>query len=91
MENKRKFYVDTPLGKIKVWANHDYCAPDKADNPDDFPGVYIDFIPNGKRDCCEDKYMVAVVEYDSCQKCIQTCVYQPSDDAPVAIIKREVE
>ena len=83
MENKRKFYVDTPLGKIKVWAKYE------VDDPADYPGVYIEFIPNGKRDCCEDKDLIAVVEYDSCQKCVQTCVYQPSEDAPVAIIKRE--
>ena len=33
---KREFYIDTPLGKLNVYAKAD------EDRPGDFPGVYID-------------------------------------------------
>lgn len=81
-KNERMFYIDTPIGRIKVWAKH------SVDDPEDYPGVYIDVIPNGNRDDNADENMCSVVEYDSVNKCIQTCVYQPYSDEPVAIIRR---
>lgn len=74
---KREFYIDTPIGKIRVWAKHD------KDSPENFPGVYIDIVQN------EGDYgdMLACIEYESIDKVIQTCVYQPGYDEPVNIIK----
>lgn len=85
MANKRLFYVDTPLGKIKVWAKH------AKDEPKNFPGVYVDFIPNGCADDNGNEHMLCVVEYDSIADCIQSCIYQPSSEEPVSIIIREEE
>lgn len=79
----RSFYVDTPIGKLKVWAKHD------VDCPDDYPGVYIDFIPAGKENDCADENMVCVVEYESIRGHIQTVVYQPDQDEPVSVIRRK--
>ena len=61
---KREFYVDTPLGKLKVWAKHE------VDNPKDYPGVYIDLVRDGKPD-----ELLACVEYDSADGTMLTCVY----------------
>ena len=83
MKTERIFYVETPLGKLKVWAKHE------RDEISDYPGVYIDFIPHGEPDDCSDYYMTAVVEYDNVKNCIQTCVYQPWSDAPIEIIERD--
>ena len=73
---KRIFFVDTPLGKLKVWAKH------STDTPEDFPGVFVDLVtpahPEGD--------MLACVEYNSCDDILQTCVYQPNDDTPEAVI-----
>lgn len=71
----REFYINTPLGKLKVWAKHEIdCA-------EDCPGVYIDLVRDGR-----DDDMLACVEYDSYNKRLQTCVYQPGIDTPVDII-----
>lgn len=83
MENKREFFVETPMGKLRIWAKCD------NDNMTNYPGVYIDFISNGEPMDVRDDYMTAVVEYDSVKNCIQTCVYQPWSDEPVAIIERD--
>lgn len=75
-EAKREFFVDTPLGKLHVYAKHE------TDSPEDFPGVFVDLItpayPEG--DC------LVCTEYESCNKLIQTCVYQPNEDEPVEVI-----
>lgn len=76
----REFYIDTPLGKLKVWSKH------KTDHVEDFPGVYVDLVHDG-----QDDEMLACVEYDSCNKRLQTCVYQPGMDTPVDIIIHECE
>ena len=73
---KREFYIDTPLGVLRVWAKHD------VDNPRDFPGVFIDLVkPDGDE-------MLACVEYETCDDEIQTCVYNIGEDDPVAVIKQ---
>ena len=77
---KREYYVETPLGNLKVWAKHD------TDSPEDFPGVYVDLIQDGK-----DPELLACVEYDSVTERLQTCVYQPKLDEPAAIIVHELE
>ena len=74
----REFYVDTPLGKLKVWSKHE------TDNADDFPGVYIDIVRDGL-----DDDMLACVEYDSCSNRLQTLVYQTGMDEPVELIVHE--
>ena len=76
---KREFYIDTPLGKLKVWAKHD------TDNPEDFPGVYVDLVQDGR-----DPELLACVEYDSVTECLQTCVYQPELDEPTALVVHEI-
>ena len=59
---KREFFVDTPLGKLRVYAKRD------IDDPNDFPGVYVNLItpaaPQGD--------MLACVEYG--EEYIHTCV-----------------
>lgn len=71
----REFYVDTPMGKLKVYAK----TP--VDNPDDFPGVFIDLISGN------ELIQLACVEYESVDKKLQTCVYgDGSDDAPTDVI-----
>lgn len=77
---KREFYVDTPLGKLKVWAKYE------EDTADDFPGVYIDIVREGKED-----ELLACVEYVPFDGYIQTCVYHPKVDEPVAIISHDLE
>lgn len=76
---KREFFVDTPLGKLRVYAKHE------TDSPEDFPGVYVDLItpaaPQGD--------MIACVEYESCNGNLQTCVYQPAFDDPEVVVVHE--
>lgn len=61
----REFYVDTPLGKLHVYTNTD------DDCPESFPGVYVELV----NDTFEYDELLAVVEYNSCGKHLQTCVY----------------
>ena len=63
-KNDREFFVETPLGLLKVWAKHD------VDLSLDYPGVYVDLVREGEDDVC-----LACVEYESSQKDIQTVVY----------------
>ncbi len=63
-KNDREFFVETPLGLLRVWAKHD------VDLSLDFPGVYVDLVREGEEDVC-----LACVEYESVNKEIQTCVY----------------
>lgn len=63
-DKSREFYVNTPLGRLKVWAKQD------IDNPEDYPGVFVDYIDKDGKDirlCC--------TEYDSVNKAIYTHVY----------------
>ena len=76
----REFYISTPLGRLRVWAKH------TSDDPDDFPGVFIDLIRDG-----QDDEMLACVEYDSIEKGLQTCVYQPGMDEPASVVEHDLE
>jgi len=72
----RCFEIETPLGKLKVWAKHE------KDTAEDFPGVYIDLV----RD--DENILLACIEYDSCGEELQTCVYgDVLDDSPTDIVK----
>lgn len=74
----REFYIDTPLGRLKVWAKHE------IDSPKDFPGVYIDLMTLAGPE------ILACVEYDSCHKHLQTCVYRPCEDSPTHVFVQEL-
>ena len=74
---EREFYIYTPLGKLRVWAKH------TSDDPDDFPGVYVDLVSKDS----EYGELLACVEYDSIEKGLQTCVYQPYQDEPASIVR----
>lgn len=78
---KRCFYIDTPLGKLRVYAKHDEdCAAD-------YPGVFIDFVKD-ERDYGE---MLCCVEYESACNRLQTVAYQPDADEPEAVIVHDIE
>lgn len=78
--SKREFIIETPLGKLKVYAKH------ATDTPEDYPGVYVDLVrDNG------DLEMLACVEYDSCKEHLQTCVYQPGEEFPCECIVHNTE
>lgn len=78
MDNKREFFVDTPMGQLRVYAKH------ANDDPEDYPGVYIDLvIPGTER---TDSDPVCTVEYDSGERRIQTVAYDAEMDAPVEVI-----
>lgn len=81
-EKTREFFVDTPLGKLKVWAKH------KTDDPEDFPGVYVDLAgKDGEEDVC-----LACVEYESSKEGLYTCVYgNVKDDSPTHVIRHNAE
>lgn len=78
-EQRREFFVDTPIEKLRVYAKSE------ADSAADYPGVYVDLIPNGRGG--DDGKMLACVEYESVEKVLQTCVYQPGVDEPTQIVK----
>ena len=80
MDSKREFYVDTPLGKLKVWAKTE------ADDWNDYPGVYVDLVREGEQDV-----LLACTEYVSHDGYIQTCVYQPDADEPAEIVVHRTE
>ena len=78
-DKSREFYVNTPLGRLKVWAKQD------IDNPEDYPGVFVDYIDKDGKDirlCC--------TEYDSVNKAIYTHVYgNGNSDSPTDSIYHE--
>lgn len=77
-KEKHEFFVDTPVGKLKVQAK----GP--IDEPDDYPGVYVELVDkNGDSD------LLACVEFDSNRSNLQTCIYQPGVDEPVEVITHE--
>lgn len=84
MENKREFFIDTPLGRLKVWAKHD------KDTPEDFPGVYIDLLSDGENGNDYGE-LLCCVEFESMHKCLQTVVYDPDVDDPVIVHRHELE
>ena len=40
MNKARRFVIETPLGKLEVYAKHD-----KSDCAEDYPGVFIQLFP----------------------------------------------
>ena len=54
MNKARHFVIETPLGKLEVYAKHD-----KSDCAEDYPGVFIDFVREDGA-----TVVLACVEYD---------------------------
>lgn len=80
MDMERSFEVDTPLGKLKVYAKQE------DDVPENFPGVYIDLI----RAESNDAVLLACVEYESAKQVIQTCVYGDGlTDEPTNVVEHQ--
>lgn len=74
--DNREFYIKTPVGKLHVYAKHE------GDAPEDFPGVFVDLLmPGGHSE------LLSCTEYDSCDKKLQTCVYQLWEDEPTEIVE----
>lgn len=78
MNKARRFVIETPLGKLEVYAKHD-----KSDCAEDYPGVFIDFVrENGAT------VVLACVEYDPDKDLLQTVVYGDcASDEPTAIVE----
>ena len=73
----REFYIDTPFGKLKVYAKHE-----GTDCPEDYPGVFVDFIDKKGK-----SVLLACTEYDPNKNIIQTCVYGDGlDDSPTDVV-----
>ena len=58
MNKARRFVIETPLGKLEVYAKHD-----KSDCAEDYPGVFIDFVREDGA-----TVVLACVEYDPGQR-----------------------
>lgn len=72
----RRFVIETPLGKLEVYAKHD-----KSDCAADYPGVFIDFVREDGA-----TVVLACVEYDPDKDLLQTVVYGDcASDEPTAI------
>lgn len=69
VEMKREFFINTPMGKLKVWAKHE------TDTPKDYPGVYIDLVDPKTGDLT----LLTTVEYNSALERLQTNVYGNSE------------
>lgn len=65
MNKARRFVIETPLGKLEVYAKHD-----KSDCAEDYPGVFIDFVREDGA-----TVVLACVEYDPDKDLLQTVVY----------------
>ena len=78
MEKARCFVVETPLGKLEVYAKHD-----KSDCAEDYPGVYIDYV---RKDGAT--VVLACVEYDPSKEVLQTVVYGDcASDEPTEVVE----
>ena len=73
MENKKEFYIDTPIGKLHVYEKPDI----------DYVGIYVDLV---RPDIHADDNLVCCVEYDKLNERIQTVTYKPGEDEPTDII-----
>lgn len=73
---RREFFVETPLGKLRVHAKHE------VDIQDDYPGVYVDLVSPG----CPEEMLVCVEFNYSDPNEIMTTVYQPGLDEPCEIV-----
>lgn len=75
---QREFIVDTPLGKLKVYAKHN------TDTPADYPGVYVDLVD----EVTGNLISLTTVEYNPTDHRLQTIAYGSPDlnDEPTALI-----
>ena len=75
---EREFSIDTPYGEIYVHAKTE------VDDPQNFPGVYVDLRKKGKGDI-----LLSATEYETTFNCIQTCIYNTAEngesDDPVEV------
>ena len=67
----RDFTVKTPKGDLRVWAKM------AVDDPEDYPGVYIDIV-NPQGDGVDD--LLCCVEYDTVADGIYARVYADGDE-----------
>lgn len=72
----RFFFIDTPAGKLKVWAKTN------VDEDDDYPGVFVDLVCNERQNYGD---LIACVEYDSAMERLQTVAYKIGNDMPAKI------
>lgn len=78
IDKARRFVIETPLGKLEVYAKHD-----KSDCAEDYPGVFIDFVREDGA-----TVVLACVEYDPDKDLLQTVVYGDcASDEPTAIVE----
>lgn len=79
----REFFVNTPAGRLRACAKADYGKRLPAvDEPEDFPGIFIDLIRDG-----EDDILLSCTEWESCDKRLQTCVYgELNADEPTDVV-----
>jgi len=70
----RRFFIDTPVGKLVVYAKQD------EDQPENYPGVYVDIEKDG------ENVMLACVEYDyNSEDIVGTFYTDESSDEPTSI------
>lgn len=79
-ENKQEFFVETPLGKLHVYAK----TEDKCSGATDFPGVWIDWI---NPDTGEANPLVCT-EYDPIAKGVYSHLYDGCDE-PAESLRHE--
>lgn len=73
----REFFVDTPLGKLRVYSKTE------VDVAEDYPGVYIDIATDDG-----GSELLACVEFNSSNEKLQTCVYGDGEnDVPTHVIE----
>lgn len=78
MDERRSFEVETPLGKLLVYAKH------ATDAPQNYPGVFIDFLVGS------EPIPLACVEYNSAKELLQTCVYGDGlTDVPTDVVEHQ--
>lgn len=61
LQKKREFYIDTSLGKLKVYSRHEET---------DFPGVFVDLVRDDK-----DDMLIVCVEFDSVEQNFLATIY----------------
>lgn len=82
--NPRSFYVDTPLGKLRI-----YSKMLGIDIPENFPGVYVDYIsPISK-----EPITLSCTEYDPSKNAIQTTPYELAwcDDPSAVFVHQDLD
>ena len=71
--------------KFKVKIPGGYLMVEEKGAENDFPGVFVSFSENGEQ--YDVNNLIACVEYDPCDKEIQTETYCKNFDEPVNIIR----